>query len=78
MPARLNKRQATNTRSAIQVGLIVKHLEEHTLGKREMSNTQIAAARILLDKALPNLQATQISGEGGGPLEVWFNVRLTG
>jgi hypothetical protein len=63
MAARITKRQATTVREAIKVGLLMKRLQDHTLGHVEMSQTQIAAARILLDRALPVLSAVTHSGE---------------
>ena len=33
-----------------------------------MGATQIAAARILLAKVIPDLRVTELVGEGGGPL----------
>lgn len=35
-----------------------------------MSSTQVQAAKVLLNKALPDLQAMQLSGPGAGPIPV--------
>ena len=56
-------RHDENTRAKIQVAQLVKYLQEHVDGKRKMENTQIAAAKILLDKTLPNLAQTDINAD---------------
>jgi hypothetical protein len=78
MAARLTTRQATLVRDRIKTTLILKRLEDHVDGKNEMSATQIQAARILLGKAIPDLQAVAHTGSDGGPVQVTFNVRLAG
>jgi hypothetical protein len=35
-----------------------------------MQSTQIAAAKILLDKALPDLHTTTITADGGNPITI--------
>ena len=49
-------------RERIQTGMIISRLQKHMNGELEMSGTQIQAARILLSKALPDLQAVEHSG----------------
>lgn len=68
MAARNRPGLAENTRKRIQSSMLVKRLEDHVLGKCEMTATQIQAARILLGKCLPDLQSVQHSGEGGGAI----------
>jgi hypothetical protein len=63
MAVRLNKRQTENSRAAIQTTQILKRLQNHVLGELELTQTQIAAARILLNKSMPDLQAVTHSGE---------------
>jgi hypothetical protein len=48
-------------RERIQVGMLVAQLEKASKGELELSATQVAAAKILLDKALPSLQAIETS-----------------
>ncbi len=43
-----------------------------------MTPSQIQAAKILLAKAVPDLQSVEHTGEGGGPVQVAFNVKLGG
>lgn len=62
-------------RGKIQSSSILNALIEHVEGKREMSSTQVTAGLGLLKKALPDLQAVELSGPEGGPIET---MELTG
>ncbi len=65
---RLTKRQSDKCRSAIQATHLIKRLQDNANGKLtdksgnpiEMTNGQIRSAEILLNKALPNLQAQEL------------------
>ncbi len=46
----------------IRVTKLVQALEQHALGRREMSATRIKAAEVVLRKALPDLTAVEHSG----------------
>ena len=50
-------------REKIQVSHIIRRLSKHVEGEVEMTTSQISAAKILLGKVLPDLQATQLTGE---------------
>jgi hypothetical protein len=50
-------------RASIRVGLIRNRLMNHLLGKLEMTPTQLQAAKILLDKSVPNLANIDHTGE---------------
>lgn len=52
-------RQSKLTASGIRAGYLVSRLEKHADGEIEMSPTQIRAAEILLDRALPKLSAVE-------------------
>jgi hypothetical protein len=41
--------------------MIVDRLQKHVDGKHEMTATQIQAARILLDRTVPVLKATEVN-----------------
>jgi len=63
------------TRAKIQTTQLVKRLENYALnnldeqGKEvELEPQRIRAIEILLNKTLPNLQSTEISGKDGGPI----------
>lgn len=84
MAARLNPKQDTRCRAAIQTTQLCKRLNAFAMGandpqtKRpvEMSDTQVRAAVALLKKTLPDLsQQAHTDGEGN-PIPP-FNVYLT-
>ncbi len=61
---------AEAVRARIRAGGIVKRLEDHVLGKVEMSATQVSAALGLLRKCVPDLSTVEHSGPGGGPIDL--------
>ena len=64
MPPRIRKIQHDeDTRARIGVARIINRLEGHIHGEIELTATQISAAKILLDKALPNLQSVDVKQE---------------
>lgn len=50
-------------RQRIRTGLLTRYLFEHVSGSRKMTATQVNAALGLLRKTLPDLSATELSGE---------------
>ena len=72
---RLTLRQQDSTRAKIRSTLLLQRLEAFALGEKInnrrvfMSAEQIAAARLCLAKALPDLQRTEHVGDGGGPVK---------
>ena len=64
MAARLNKRQIEKTASAIQTTKLVKKLQNHVLSDVPLMDvSQIQAARILLNKTMPDQKAMEIQGD---------------
>lgn len=61
---------AEAVRARIRAGGIAKRLEEHVIGKREMSSTQVQAALGLLKKVVPDQQHTTLAGDPEQPLGV--------
>ena len=67
-------------REKIKTPQILERLQKHVLGEKDangvvkMSSTQMAAAKILLDKTMPNLQSTELTGKNGGPLIPTVNI----
>lgn len=59
---------AEAVRARIRAGGIVKRLEEHVLGKVDMTATQVSAALGLLRKTVPDLSAVEHTGKDGAPL----------
>lgn len=49
-----------NTRKKIQASQIINRLQDHILGKNELSTTQVRAAQVLLNKILPDLSAVEM------------------
>lgn len=70
------------TRDKIQISQLTTRLENNALGKLtnpngdeiEMTTGQIASAKLLLDKSMPNLQSTEMSGPNGKPLDTAMKV----
>ena len=56
-------------REKIRIAQLVNRLEDHAFGDLEMTKTQIAAARILVDKCIPSLSSTQMTGKDEGPVQ---------
>lgn len=54
--------------------MLVNRLENHALGKNELSATQIKAIEILLRKSLPDLQAVEHTGKDGGAIKAAITV----
>lgn len=63
-------RHDENTRLKIQTSQLINRLMDHVVGKVELSSTQVQAAQILLKKSLPDLQATELSGDPDKPLAI--------
>lgn len=58
------KHHQEDVRKKIQVIELVSRLQAHVNGEVELSNTQIQAAKILLDKTVSNApQETELSGD---------------
>lgn len=74
MAARNKLSHDAKTREKIQVSQLVNRLMDHSLGKCEMSATQVNAARILLNKKLPDLQSVQHTGDKDNPIETSIRV----
>jgi hypothetical protein len=71
MAARIHKVQLTDAwREKIRTSMLINRLQNHVAGRIEMSPTQLRAAEVLLKKRLPDLTSTELSGPGGGPIEV--------
>jgi hypothetical protein len=73
MAARINKiRHDDETRAKIQTSQLVNRLTDHALGVEgvKLEPTQVKAIEILLRKTLPDLQATELTGGDGGPVQI--------
>lgn len=70
MPARLNPRHQDMVRDKIRSSQLINALQKHVLKGSAMSMSQIRAALGLLNKCVPDLQRTELTGDGGRALEV--------
>lgn len=71
MAARKQLWHPDETRKKIQTSQLLNRLTSHALSPAPlMDASQVAAARILLGKVLPDLSATTLGGADGGPVVV--------
>lgn len=70
MAARLNRLHQDSVREKIKVSNIIDRLEKHVAGEIELTPAQVTSARVLLDKSLASLTATELTGKDGGPVEL--------
>jgi hypothetical protein len=78
MPARTKKiRHDEDTRSKIQAAQIINRLNDHINGKVSLDVSQVSAAKVLLNKVLPDLKAVELMGQGGGPIKTVTKVVLS-
>ncbi len=76
MAARLRLKHQDEVREKIRASQLVNRLEDHVLGEVEMTSTQVSAALGLLKKCVPDLSATELTGEDGGAVEM--SLKVTG
>lgn len=69
MAERMRKRHQDDIRKKIQADKLIRLLEEHANGMREMSATQVQSAKILLDKSISNAP-TEVETEHFGGINV--------
>jgi hypothetical protein len=75
MAYRLNPRHQELVRAKIKASNIIKVLNDHIEGKRELSATQVTSAKILLDKSVSNAP-TIVAGTGhDGKLEITLTMK---
>lgn len=71
MAARIRKQHQDEVRARIQVSQLINVLERQALGESEdLSPARLKAIELLLRKSLPDLSAIELSGEGGGPIQI--------
>mgnify|MGYP003325332733 FL=1 len=57
-------------REKIKTTQLINRLQNHGLGKVEMTQTQVRAVEVLLRKAVPDLSSVQLTGKDGGAIVV--------
>lgn len=76
MAARINKtNHDEKTKRLISASQLLNRLISHAKGEIEMTPSQVNAAKIVIGKSIPDLRAVELTGEGGGPLQVESIVR---
>ncbi len=63
MAARKNLTQLPRTREKIRASMLMNRLQDHVLGKCDMTPSQVRAARLVLRKILPDLKAVKVEYE---------------
>lgn len=63
------------TKRLIGASQLLNRLTSHANGEIEMTPTQVAAAKVVIAKSIPDLRSTEITGKDGGPIE--HSVTLT-
>lgn len=69
MAAKKIKFLSNEHRLKIQTSQIINRLQSFVNSEIELSPAQVSAALGLLKKSLPDLSATELTGEGGGPIK---------
>lgn len=71
MAARKRKIVLTDDwKAKIKAGNIMHRLHGHVMGTIEMTASQIKAAQVVLSKLVPDLARTELTGAGGGPVQM--------
>ena len=71
MAARKQRWHPEEVRKRIQASQLINRLQKHALADAPiMDNSQVTAARALLNKVLPDLTEAALTGAGGGPLQI--------
>ncbi len=63
MAARKNLTQLPRTREKIRASMLINRLQDHVLGKCDMTPTQVRAALLVLRKILPDLKPIKVEYE---------------
>ena len=76
----MGKLHQDDVRKKIQVGQLIKVLENHALSddEKELSASKIKAIQILLNKSLPDLSSMQLTGDDDKPVVMEHNVNVFG
>ena len=70
MAARKQLWHPDEVRQKIQASQLINRLTDHALSEKPvMDASQVNAAKILLGKAIPDLQSTTLAGDKDNPLE---------
>jgi hypothetical protein len=64
----IGKRHQEDVRRKIQASQLINRLNDHVLGKLELTPTQVRAAEILLKKSVPDLSSVEHSTDPDKPM----------
>ncbi len=56
-------------RGRIKISMLINRLNDHAIGKVELTPSQIKSIEILLRKTIPDLKAIELYGKDGGAIE---------
>ncbi len=70
MAKRITATHHPDVRSRIQSSMILNRLNSHVNGEVELTQTQVAAAKILLGKCLPDLSSVELTGNDDKPVTI--------
>lgn len=65
-----NAMRIEEARQKIRTTQLINRLQDHALGKVDMSSTQVKSVEVLLRKSLPDLATVELTGKDGGAIEV--------
>lgn len=60
----------------LRISNIFTRLDQAAAGEIEMSQTSLAAAKLILSKVVPDLSRAEVSGPDGGPIKQSVEVRF--
>ncbi len=73
MAARLRKTHQDDVRTKIKVTELINRVQSYALGDisdDDVSSNRLNAIKLLLNKALPDLQSVEITGDADNPLAI--------
>lgn len=73
MAARMRAKHQDEVRAKIQVSNLLTRVNQYAMGEltdEDISPNRLNAIKLLLSKALPDLSSVEITGEGGGPVQI--------
>ncbi len=80
MAARLRKTHQDDVRTKIKVTELINRVQAYALGDLDdsaVSSNRLNAIKMLLNKALPDLQSVEITGDPHNPLSIVNKIELT-
>ena len=66
----ISARSKVRFQELIKTAEIIKTLQNHIIGTKKLTTTQVRAAEVLLRKVAPDLQATALTADAGAELPI--------